>query len=387
MLCCCALTRRRLHPGALASARFRAMNRLGMLIALAHGTLEDVRAAGEVSTKPMIVSQTNLQSSWGWAALALASGGCALDAPMSTVVPHSDYARDILHVYGIISWVAVGIALVVGLALAWIMVRFRARPGAPRLPAQTRGHTLLEISWTIAPALVLLAITIPTIQVIFRTQAAPPRDALEITVYGHQWWWEFRYPALQVVTANELHVPSGRPVALTLQGPDVIHSFWVPQLGGKRDVVPGRLNRLTFTAETPGEYRGQCAEFCGVSHANMGMRVIVDAPDAFARWVAAQKAEQAEPAGRAAEGKAIFARSACVGCHTIRGVSSGALGPDLTTFGSRHTLAAGLLPISIDNVAAWLKNPPAMKPDAKMPALGLTDEQARAVAAYLIGLK
>jgi len=306
---------------------------------------------------------------------------------MSTVVPRSDFARDILHVYGIITWVAVGIALVVGLALAWVLVRFRDRPGAPRLPAQTRGHSLLEISWTIAPALVLLAIAIPTIQVIFRTQAAPPRDALEITVRGHQWWWEFRYPALQVVTANELHVPAGRPVALTLQGPDVIHSFWVPQLGGKRDVVPGRLNRLTFTAETPGEYRGQCAEFCGVSHANMGMRVIVDAPDAFARWVAAQKAELAEPAGLAAEGKAIFARSACVGCHTIRGVSSGALGPDLAPFGSRRTLAAGILPISVDSVTAWLKNPPALKPDAKMPALGLTDEQARAVATYLIGLK
>jgi cytochrome c oxidase subunit 2 len=255
------------------------------------------------------------------------------------------------------------------------------------VPAQTRGHSLLEISWTIAPALVLLAIAIPTIQVIFRTQAAPPRDALEITVRGRQWWWEFRYPSFEVVTANELHVPAGRPVALTLQGPDVIHSFWVPQLGGKRDVVPGRLNRLIFTADTPGEYRGQCAEFCGVSHANMGMRVIVDAPDAFARWVAAQKAEPAEPAGLAAEGKAIFAASACVGCHTIRGVSSGALGPDLTTFGSRHTLAAGLLPATVENVTAWLKNPPALKPDAKMPALGLTDDQARAVATYLIGLK
>jgi cytochrome c oxidase subunit II len=177
-------------------------------------------------------------------------------------------------------------------------------------------------------------------------------------------------------------------VALLLDGPDVIHSFWVPQLGGKRDVVPGRLNRLTFTADTPGEYRGQCAEFCGVSHANMGMRVIVDTPVTFARWVAAQKAEPPEPpAGPAADGKAIFAQSACVGCHTIRGVSSGALGPDLTTFGSRHTLAAGILPNTIENVAAWLKNPPALKPDAKMPALGLTDEQARAVATYLIGLK
>ena len=323
----------------------------------------------------------------GALALTLALGGCAWDTPMSTVKPHSDYAHEILHVYGIITWVTLGIALIVGLGLAWVLTRFHARPGAA-LPVQTRGHTLLEMAWTIGPALVLLGIAIPTIQVIFRTQAAPPRDALEVTVRGYQWWWEFQYPSLKVVTANELHVPVGRPVALTLEGPDVIHSFWVPKLGGKRDVVPGRLNRLTFTAETPGEYRGQCAEFCGVSHANMGMRVIVDTDEAFARWVAAQKAESAEPAaGPAADGKAIFAGSACVGCHTIRGVSAGTLGPDLTTFGSRHTMAAAILPTTIDNVAAWIKDPAAIKPSAKMPALGLTDEQARAVATYLIGLK
>jgi cytochrome c oxidase subunit II len=323
----------------------------------------------------------------GALALTLALGGCAWDTPMSTVKPHSDYAHEILHVYGIITWVTLGIALIVGLGLAWVLTRFHARPGAA-MPVQTRGHTLLEMAWTIGPALVLLGIAVPTIQVIFRSQAAPPRDALEVTVRGYQWWWEFQYPSLKVVTANELHVPVGRPVALTLEGPDVIHSFWVPQLGGKRDVVPGRLNRLTFTAEAPGEYRGQCAEFCGVSHANMGMRVIVDTDEAFARWVAAQKAESAEPAaGPAADGKAIFAGSACVGCHTIRGVSAGTLGPDLTTFGSRHTLAAGILPTTVDNVAAWIKDPAAIKPSAKMPALGLTDEQARAVATYLIGLK
>ena len=343
----------------------------------ARGTLQEAKATVDVST----------QSRFGLA-LTLGLGGCAWDGPMSTVAPGSDYAREILHVYGIITWIAAGIALVVGLALAWIVARFRARPGTTALPPQIRGHTLLELSWTIAPAIVLLVIAIPTIQVIFRTQAGPPRDALEVRVLGHQWWWEFRYPGLEVVTANELHVPAGQPVTLTLDGPDVIHSFWVPRLGGKRDVVPGRLNRLTFTAESPGDYRGQCAEFCGASHANMGMHVVVDPPDAFARWVGAQKAEPAEPAaGPAADGKAIFARSACVGCHTIRGVSSGALGPDLTTFGSRGTLAAGILPVTVATVAAWVKDPARIKPDAKMPALGLTDEQARTVATYLIGLK
>ena len=322
----------------------------------------------------------------GAVAAALAFGGCAWDAPMTTVIPRSDFARDILHVYSIITWASAIIALVVFAALGWILLRFRDRPGAP-LPAQTRGHTLLEIAWTVVPALVLLVIAIPTIQVIFRTQAAPSAHALEVTVLGRQWWWEFRYPSLGIGTANELHLPTGRPVALRLEGPDVIHSFWVPQLGGKRDVVPGRRNRLAFTPEVPGEYWGQRAEFCGASHANMGMRVIVETPDAFERWVAAQRVRPAEPAGLAAEGKAVYARSACVGCHTIRGLSAGVLGPDLTTFGSRKTVAAGMFPNTVENVAAWLKNPPALKPGAKMPALGLTDAEARAVATYLTSLR
>lgn len=305
---------------------------------------------------------------------------------MTTVIPRSDFARDILHVYAVIAWVSVGIALVVFAALFWVLVRFRDKPAAP-LPVQTRGHTLLELAWTVAPALVLLVIAIPTIQVIFRTQAAPAAQALEVRVLGRQWWWEFRYPTLGISTANELHLPAGRPVVLKLEGPDVIHSFWVPQLGGKRDVVPGRLNQLSFTASAPGEYWGQCAEFCGISHANMRMRVVVDATDAFAGWVAAQRATAAEPAGLAVEGKAIYARSACVGCHTIRGVSAGVLGPDLTTFGGRKTLGAGLVANTVENVAAWVRNPSALKPGVKMPALGLTDAEARAVATYLLSLR
>ncbi len=313
-------------------------------------------------------------------------GGCAWNGPMSTVTGRSDFARDILHVYGIITWVAAVIAVGVFAALAWILVRFRARPGAPP-PAQVRGHTLLEVSWTVAPALVLLVIAIPTIQIVFRTQAVPPAGALDVVVRGHQWWWEFRYPSLGITTANELHLPVGRPVAFTLEGADVIHSFWIPQLGGKRDVIPGRTNELTLTPLVPGEYWGQCAEFCGTSHANMRMRVVVEAPDAFQRWLAAQRATPAEPSGAAAEGKAIFARSACVGCHTIRGVSAGVLGPDLTTFGSRATLAAGVLQNTPANVAAWVRDPAAMKPGVKMPSLGLSEADAKAVAAYLASLR
>jgi len=318
---------------------------------------------------------------------ALLLGGCAWDGPMSTVVARSDLARSILSVYGIITWATAIIGILVFVALAWILIRFRDRPGHG-LPRQIHGHALLEIAWTIAPALVLLIIAIPTIQVIFRTQgAAAPASALTVTVRGWQWWWEFRYPSLDVVTANELHLPVGRPVVLNLEGPDVIHSFWVPQLGGKRDVVPGRVNRITLTPERTGEYWGQCAEFCGASHANMQLRVIVEEPAAFDRWVAAQKAPAAEPTGDAAAGKDLFASRACVGCHTIRGVATGTLGPDLTHFGSRALFGAGLWPTTPENVAAWVKDPPALKPGSRMPNLGLSDADAKALALYLTSLK
>jgi len=321
-------------------------------------------------------------------ALALALGGCAWDGPMSTVVGRSDFARAILSVYSIITWTTAIIGVLVFVILAIALIRFRERPGDTALPRQVRGHTLLEIAWTIGPALVLLIIAIPTIQIIFRTQtAATPPDALHVTVRGWQWWWEFRYPDLGVVTANELHLPAGRPVVLRLEGPDVIHSFWVPQLGGKRDVTPGRLNRITLTPDTPGEYWGQCAEFCGASHANMGMRVFVRTAADFDAWVARQKAPPGEPGELAAAGKTVFASSACVGCHTIQGVSAGVLGPDLTHFGSRTMLAAGMWPNTPDNVAEWVKDPQRLKPGVKMPALGLTDEQAKALAAYLTSLK
>jgi cytochrome c oxidase subunit 2 len=321
------------------------------------------------------------------AALVAPLGGCAWDGPMSTVVANSDVARSTLSVYALITWVTSVIGLLVLVVLGVILVRFRAKPGAP-LPAQIRGHTLMELGWTIMPALVLLVIAIPTIQVIFRTQgAAEPPNALHVTVRGWQWWWEFRYPTLDVVTANELHLPAGRPVVLTLEGPDVIHSFWVPHLGGKRDVVPGRHNRITLTPDRPGEHWGQCAEFCGASHANMGLRVIVEPAADFDAWVARQKAPPAEPAGPAAEGKAIFAKSACVGCHTIQGVSAGVLGPNLTHFGGRTMLAAGMWPNTPDNVTAWVRDPQRLKPGAKMPDLGLTEAQAKAVAAYLTELK
>jgi cytochrome c oxidase subunit 2 len=320
-------------------------------------------------------------------ALALVLGGCGWDGPMSTLIARSDMARDVLSLYGLITWISIGIGALVFIVLGYVLLRFRDRPGAA-LPAQTHGRPWLEIAWTLGPAIVLLIIAVPTLQVTFRTQSlAKPADALEVVVRGFQWWWEFSYPALGVVTANELHVPAGRRVVFTLVGPDVIHSFWVPKFGGKRDVVPGRGNTMRLIPDSPGDFWGQCAEFCGTSHANMGLRVVVAAPADFDRWVAAQRAPAAEPTGEAATGKAIYAASACVGCHTVRGVSAGTLGPDLTHFGSRRTLAAGMFPNTPEHVAAWVRRAPEMKPGAKMPAFALTDDQARALATYLLSLK
>ena len=317
----------------------------------------------------------------------LVLGGCAWDGPMSTMVASSDMARAVLSVYGLITWICVGIGTLVFVILGYALLRFRDRPGAP-LPPQTYGRPWLEIAWTMGPAIVLLVIAVPTLQVTFRTQSlAKQPDALEIVVRGYQWWWEFTYPTLGVVTANELHVPAGRRVVFSLEGPDVIHSFWVPKFGGKRDVVPARSNTLRLIPDTPGEFWGQCAEFCGTSHANMGLRVVVAAAADFDRWVTAQRAPAVEPTGDAATGKTLFETNACVGCHTVRGVSTGMLGPDLTHFGSRRTLGAGTFPNTPEHLAAWVRNAPALKPGVKMPPFAFSDEQARVLSVYLMSLQ
>jgi cytochrome c oxidase subunit 2 len=306
---------------------------------------------------------------------------------MSTLVARSDMARDVLNLYALITWASIVIALIVFAILCYVLVRFRDRPGTA-LPPQTHGRPWLEIAWTIGPALVLLLIAVPTVQVIFRTQTqAKPAEALEVVVRGYQWWWEFAYPGLGVTTANELVVPAGRQVFFALEGPDVLHSFWVPKFGGKRDVVPGRHNALVLTPDAPGEFWGHCAEFCGASHANMGFRVRVLAPTAFDGWVAAQRRPAVDTGNDVAAGRALFAGSACVGCHTVRGVSSGMLGPDLTHFGSRRTLAAGMFPNDAERLAAWVRDAPSLKPGVKMPAFSYTDEQAKALAAYLLSLE
>lgn len=312
----------------------------------------------------------------------------AVQFPQSTLVAKSDYSAAIDALFtNIFLWAVVVFVIVEGLLLLAIL-RYRARPGAP-LPKPIHGHTALEIGWTLAPALILVFIAVPTMRTIFATAGHAPEGALRVEVIGHQWWWEYRYPALKISAVNELHLPLGRPVQLDMTSADVIHSFWVPGLGGKRDLTQGRTTRIAFRADSAGEYWGQCAEFCGASHANMRLRVFVESDSAFESWIEKQRAAPAAPArGSAAErGRQVFGRSACIACHTIAGVSSGTIGPDLSHVGGRATIAGALFPNTTDNLRRWIANAPALKPGALMPAQALPEDDLAALVAYLQSLK
>jgi cytochrome c oxidase subunit 2 len=321
--------------------------------------------------------------------------GCQGPFPQSTLDPTADFGWHIDDLFRWIFWFAVGVFVVVETLLVFVLLRYRARPGAPE-PQRVQGHTLLEISWTLVPAIILILIAAPTIQTIFQTDGTPPEGALEVDVIGHQWWWEYRYPALGITTANELHVPQGRAVSLRLTSQDVIHSFWAPRLGGKRDVIAGRTNRIGFTPESLGVFLGQCAEFCGESHAKMGLRVMVEDSGSFAAWVERERAvpapaESLSPAAR--QGLEAFrlvrdpASNSCIACHTVQGTSFGVLGPNLSHVGSRTTIAAGALPNSDEGLARWLRDPLVVKPGSKMPRIGLTEDEIVALVAYLRSLR
>jgi len=339
--------------------------------------------------------------------VALALAGCGSDYPQSTIDPASDFGSAIQGLYTQIFWWTMAILAVVWGVLAYVLIRFRARPDGTE-PSRTRGHLGLEIGWTVGAAIIVVLISIPTIQTVFRTQGAPAEDALVVEVIGHQWWWEMRYPAEDVVTANELHLPVGRPVELRLRSADIIHSFWVPRLGGKRDLNPWvrkpgeagpRYNRLQFTLTEPGILHGQCAEFCGPSHALMGLRVVAESEADFERWVQQMNAPVEPDSGSLADaGREMFMRSVCIACHAIEGTNAqGNLGPSLTRLGARTTIAAGVLENTRENLIAWIKDPADFKPGVKMPgtqaggggmqATGLTDEQVEAIAAYLSSLE
>jgi cytochrome c oxidase subunit 2 len=329
------------------------------------------------------------------AASTLGLAGC-LGSPATTLAPQSSFG-DVSHALFLqILWWDTAIFVVVAVVLVAAVIRFRERDPRAAPPRQLHGDLRLEVAWTVAPAIILAFIAFPTIRGIFATRvtapvpaAAAPAGAVRVEVIGHRWWWEFRYPELGVTTATDLHLPAGRPASLEIHGADVIHSFWVPALGGKRDGIPGHRNRILLTPRTPGRYYGQCAEFCGISHANMRHAAVVLPPAEFDAWVARQQGPAAAPAegSPAAEGLRLFQQGQCVGCHRVDGVSAGTFGPDLTHLGSRATLAGGMLPNTPEHLARWLRDPPGVKPGALMPKVPLTDQEVAALVAYLGSLR
>lgn len=321
-----------------------------------------------------------------FAVLVLLQAACSPNDPQNTLAAEGVVGQKQQDLFWVIFWWAVAVFVAVEGLLLFIIIWFRRKPGQAD-PPQTHGNTRLEIAWTIAPVLVLVSIGVPTIATIF-DNATVPEVSMSVRVVGHQWWWEFDYPELGVVTGNEMHIPVGEPISLVIGSADLIHSFWVPKLAGKIDAIPGRDNTMWFRADKAGTYFGQCAELCGIQHANMRLRVIAQPRAEFDAWVRAQRATPAAPSGEAARGAQVFATNACIGCHTIAGTPGvGKTGPNLTHFGSRTTLAAGIMPNTAENLSNWLRNPQAVKPGTLMPNLKLSDDQVSALVTYLQSLK
>ncbi len=313
--------------------------------------------------------------------------GCHSGNTMDTLVPHSDLANSVMHVYTRIFWWTLLLFVGVQGGLLYIIMRFRAKTDNDPIPEQTHGNPQMEIAWTILPVFILLHIAIPTVQVIFESQAPAKEDAVRINAVGKQWWFAFDYPTLGVTTANELHVPLGKEIDVRVQSDNVIHSLWIPQLGGKRDMVPGRVNHFKFTPSKAGEFMGQCAEYCGDSHALMKFRVFVDTVEDFDKWVAANKAD----ANRNEAGEAVFAKAGCVACHAVKGTAAQQkIGPDLSHVGSRTMIAAGMLKNDTENLKKWIRNSASVKPGSLMiafPPEKLSDADLDALVTYLQSLK
>jgi cytochrome c oxidase subunit 2 len=333
------------------------------------------------------------------------------DIPADALNPLGPVARTQDGLWDLVYPIAIGVFILVFGGLAFIMVRFRDK-GQAELPKQVHGNTKLEITWTLIPAVILAVIAVPTVQTIFELVEEPTEDSILVNVIGKQYWWEFEYVDEGFFTASELHIPTGRDVFITLDGsipedtteysgiygtPPVLHSFWVPSLAGKRDYVPGAIRTLRLEADDPGVYPGECAEYCGLSHANMRFTVIAHTPEDYAAWVAGQQEPAAAVAGDelAAQGEMEFTQ--CVACHTVQGHPDNAgsrVGPDLTHFAQREAFAGYIFDSpfgeevedpeqAMEHLRAWLDNPAGIKPGAQMPDLNLSAEQIDALIAYL----
>jgi len=308
--------------------------------------------------------------------------------------PASTPAQSIVNLSVFVLTITAVIFIVVAALLAYAIVKFRATAAnADREPAQVYGSTQIELAWTIIPVLVVVVLFTATARVIHAIEdARQPENALEVTVIGHQFWWEYRYPQLRILTANELHVPVSdparpRPTFLTLMSADTDHSFWVPALAGKTDLIPNRINRMWFDPQRIGVFLGQCAQYCGTQHGKMLQRVSVDSPEDFEAWVNAQRQPASEDP-QALAGRRVFETTACINCHAVRGtVADGRFGPDLTHLMSRVTIASGAAENTPDNLRSWLRNPDAIKPGSLMPAMQVSDSDLDALVRYMQSLR
>ena len=319
-------------------------------------------------------------------------------SPTNIFAPAATPAHSIFDLSMLVLGVTLVIFLVVAGLLLYALIRFRSRPeDSDREPAQIYGSNQIEVSWTVIPILIVVTLFLATTRVILGTQAIPkPDSAINITVIGHQFWWEYRYPQLGVVTANELHIPISdsehpTPTYLTMSSADVSHSFWVPRLAGKTDVIPNKINTMWIDPAQPGLYLGQCAQYCGTQHAKMLLRVYAQTPADFAAWVDQQRqpaVQDFEGNAIAAEGEAVFMRNACINCHAVSGtVATGRFGPDLTHLASRDTIASGAIQNNAGNLRKWIDDPNSMKPGALMPAMHLNDHDLDVITAYLTQLR
>src|SRR5262245_24276556 len=312
----------------------------------------------------------------------------------SIFAPESTPARSVFDLSMFVLTVTGIIFVIVCSLLVYVVVKFRATAQEPtREPAQVYGSTQIELAWTVIPVLIVIVLFLATARVIHAIQDAPkPPTAIEITAIGHQFWWEFRYPRLGVVTANELHIPvSDRarptPTFLKLMSADTDHSFWIPQLAGKTDLIPNRVNEMWMDPERPGMFLGKCAQYCGTQHAKMLLRVIVQSADDFAAWVRGQRQPAVQDESVAA-GRRIFETTACINCHAVEGtVANGRFGPDLTHMMSRQTIASGGAENTSANLRQWIDRPDAIKPGSLMPAMQLDPAELDALVRYLETLK
>jgi cytochrome c oxidase subunit II len=304
----------------------------------------------------------------------------------STLDPKGPGAARVAGLWWLLFWISAAVFIAVSLLV--VVALARGRGNRDMLVRRGGGERLIVIGGVLIPAVVLTAVYGVGLRDM-RALTIPARTDLTVEVIGHDWWWEVHYPEHRIVSANEIHVPVGRPVRLVLTSRDVIHSFWVPQLTVKTDLIPGHTNTTWIQASKAGTYRGQCAEYCGLQHAKMAILVVADPPDTFARWLANEQQPATTAADPlAARGRLALERNSCAACHTVRGTAaSGTLGPDLTHFGGRRTIGAGALPNTRGNLGGWIANSQTVKPGNKMPPQPLTPEELQALLAYLESLK